>query len=108
MRLLACFAALCAAAPIAGCQTTLNSDIAQFNAAVANDVPTACALVSSTWAAYQTVAATGTVSASDQKTAAAAYARASSICANAGKVDAATALQTLASAYTAIVQARGP
>jgi len=106
MRLLASFAALCSAAWLAGCQTTLNNDVAQFNAAVANDLPTACAVVSSTWAAYQTVAATGTVSPADQKTVAAAYAGALSICANPGQVNAATALQTLANAYAAIVQAR--
>ena len=73
---------------------------------MANDLPTACALVSSAWASYQTVVATGTVSAADEATASQAYAAASSICANPGSVNASTALQTLANAYAAVVQAR--
>jgi hypothetical protein len=100
-------AALAAAASlaIAGCQSTLNQDVAQFNAAVASDLPTACALVASANASFQAVAATGTLKASVTATEKQAYAGASSICANPSSVNASTALQTLANAYAAIVQA---
>ena len=91
---------------LAACQSTLNNDLAQFNAAAANDLPTGCALVSSANAAFQTVVATGTIAKKDVALANQAYAAASSICANPSSVNASTALQTLANAYAEIVQAQ--
>ena len=91
---------------LAACQSTLDNGTAQFNAASANDLPTACALVSSADAAFQTVLATGTVANKDVALANQAYAAASIICANPSSVNASTALQTLANAYAAIVQVR--
>ncbi len=91
---------------LAGCQATLSRDITTFNAAAANDMPTACALVASANAAFQTLAMTGTIKANVISTEKQAYAGASSICVSPGSVNAATGLETLTNAYAAIVAAR--
>jgi|SRR5271154_18555 len=93
---------------LAGCsaatQTAINSDIQTFNSQVANNLPTACALLSAADASFQTVAAAGKLSKSAVADESAAMAGVNSICANPRAVNAATALQTLASAYAAIVE----
>jgi hypothetical protein len=91
---------------LTACQSTLNDSVTQFNASVANDLPTACTLVSSADAAFQTAVATGTIGEKNIVLANQAYAAASAICSNPSSVNASTALQTLANAYAAIVQAR--
>lgn len=96
-----------AAVPLAGCAPTgnLTNDIATFNTAVANDLPTACALLSTANASFQTIAATGKLSATAVTDETAAMAGVNSICANPSAVSAATALATLANAYAAVVEA---
>ena len=91
---------------LAGCQQ-MSQTVSQVNATIAADLPTACALVSSGWASYQTVFATGAVNAKTQSVASQAYADARAICANPSSVNANAALQTVANAYAAIVAARG-
>lgn len=95
---------------LAGCASTggsggLSADVAAFNAEVANDLPTACALVATADDSFQTVAATGKLSAAALADEKAAMAGVASLCANPSAVNAATALQTLANAYAAVVQA---
>ncbi|HZZ63818.1 MAG TPA: hypothetical protein VFE63_22085 [Roseiarcus sp.] len=90
---------------LAGCEQ-MSQTVSQVNVAIAQDLPTACALVSSAWAAYQTVAVTGTVNAKTQSAASQAFAGAQAICVNPSDVNAPTALPTVANAYAAIVAAR--
>ena len=87
------------------CNQQAASDIAAFNAAVNNDLPTACALIASADAAFQAVAATGTVDPKVVSAESAAMAGVKTICANPSAVNAATALITLADAYAAVVEA---
>ena len=98
-----------AALSVAGCNSTgsnsLASDIAAFNAQVANNLPTACALIAGVDASFQTIAATGKISNAAVADERAAIAGVNSICANPGAVNAATALQTLANGYAAVVEA---
>jgi len=93
---------------LSGCQTTLQKDIDAFNTIVQQDLPTGCALLASADASFQTVAATGTLTASEIATEKQAYAGVKAICANPSGVNAATALSTLANAYAAIIQAKTP
>lgn len=90
---------------LAGCEQ-MSQTVSQVNVAIAQDLPTACALVSSAWTAYQTVVATGTVNAKTQSAASQAYTGAQAICANPSGLNASTALQTVADAYAALVAAR--
>jgi hypothetical protein len=100
------------AVSLAGCgapgSNSLASDIASFNASVANDLPAACALIVSPDVSFQTVAATGKLSPSAVAKQKAAMAGVETICANPGAVNAATALPTLAAAYAAVLQANNP
>jgi hypothetical protein len=93
---------------LAGCtaatQTAIDYDIQSFNSQVANNLPIACALLSTADASFQTVVATGKLSKSAVTEESAAMAGVNSICANPQAVNATTALQTLASAYAAIVE----
>jgi hypothetical protein len=101
--------AFAASVAMAGCQSTKStiiSDITQFNAAVATDLPTACALEATTYASFLTAVATGTVPAKYVSVGKQANAAAQAICMNPSAVNASTALQTLANSYAAIVQAR--
>jgi hypothetical protein len=97
---------------LAGCtaatQTAIDNDIQTFNGQVANHLPIACALLSTADASFQTIAATGKLSKSAVADESAAMAGVNSICANPQAVNAATALQTLASAYAAIVESSKP
>jgi hypothetical protein len=103
--LLAAAVAATAASPLASCNQQASSDIAAFNTAVNNDLPTACNLVATADAAFQAVAATGTLKAVVVSEEAAAMAGVKTICANPSGVNAANALITLADAYAAIVEA---
>lgn len=111
MKSIAMFAGALALATLslAGCGSTgsngLAGDIAAFNAQVANNLPTACALVAGVDASFQTIAATGNISGAAAADERAAMAGVNSICASQGAVNAATALQTLANAYAAVVEA---
>ena len=94
---------------LAGCSSTgsnsLGADIANFNAQVASNLPAACALIAGADASFQTIAATGKVSniaVADERV---AMAGVNSICANPSAVNAASALQALANAYVAVVEA---
>jgi hypothetical protein len=98
--------AVAAAALPAGCNQ-IQQQIVSAQQIMASDLPTACALVAQADAAFQTIAATGTIPAKDQKIEAQAYAGVSAICANPASVaNPATALQSIANAYAAVVKAR--
>lgn len=111
MKTTAIFAGAVALATLAlaSCSSTgsngLAGDIAAFNAQVANNLPTACALIASVDASFQTIVATGKISGAAVADERAAIAGVNSVCANPGAVNAATALQTLANAYAAVVEA---
>jgi len=98
-------AAITTAASLPSCQQQAASDIAAFNTAVNNDLPTACALIASADAAFQAVAAAGTLKAAVVNEEAAAMAGVKTICANPSAVNASTALITLADAYAAVIEA---
>ena len=84
-----------------------QQDIATAQQIMASDLPSACALVASADATFATVVATGTIPAKDVKIEAQAYAGVSAICANPASVaNPATALQSIANAYAAVVKAR--
>jgi hypothetical protein len=98
-----------ALAPLAGCGATssnsLATDIANFNAQVADNLPAACGLLTGADASFQTIVATGKIASAAISAERAAMAAINSICANPGAVNPMTALQTLASAYAAVVEA---
>ncbi|MBV8473356.1 MAG: hypothetical protein JO234_08050 [Hyphomicrobiales bacterium] len=98
-----------ALASLAGCSSTnqnaLSADIATFNAQVANSLPAACALLAAADASFHMIAAAGKIPGADVSAESAAMAGVNAICANPTGLNAATALQTLASAYVAVVAA---
>jgi hypothetical protein len=94
---------------LAGCASTgsnsLGADIANFNAQVANNLPAACALIAGADGSFQTIVATGKISNVAIADESVAMAGVNSICANPGAANAASALQALANAYVAVVEA---
>jgi hypothetical protein len=92
--------------PLAGCQVT---SVASIDEQIAADLPTICALSSTADVSFQVIIAAvnrGTKPVVNQKIInleADAMAAVNSICTDPSKVSAATALQTVAKAYAAVV-----
>ncbi|SER05061.1 hypothetical protein SAMN05216548_110153 [Faunimonas pinastri] len=102
MRLSA-FAALGVAMVAGGCAADSTTSI---DAAIADNLPTACAAITTADAAFQTVIATGTVGKSTMEKETVAMAAINAICADPTTVSSpAAALQTAAQAYVAVIKA---